>query len=127
MNDTVQAAWAVLKGLPQPTLAHLFADPARLDTFSAKLDLPGGAVRFDWAKTHLDGALVGAFEDLAAAVDFSGKRAAMFAGEAINVTEGRAVEHTAQRGVGSADSVELAGMLHARMAGLVGAIHAGAL
>jgi glucose-6-phosphate isomerase len=51
----------------------------------------------------------------------------MFAGEAINVTEGRAVEHTAQRGVGRDTSVEEATALHLRMKGLVEAIHAGVL
>lgn len=127
MNDAVRNAWATLEALEKPTLAQLFGDADRLATFSSRLDLPGGGVRFDWSKTHLDAAHLSAFEALAAAVDFPGKRAAMFAGEAINVTEGRAVEHTAQRGVGNADSVELAGAFHARMAGLVRAIHAGAL
>lgn len=127
MNNAVQAAWAALEGLEKPSLAQLFADPQRLAALSARLELPGGGVRFDWSKTHLDAAHLGAFEALAAAVDFSGKRQAMFDGAAINVTEGRAVEHTAERGVGSAASVELAGAFHARMAGLVRAIHAGAL
>jgi glucose-6-phosphate isomerase len=51
----------------------------------------------------------------------------MFAGEPINVSEGRAVEHAAQRGVGRDSSVEEAAALHARMRGLVAAIHGGAL
>ncbi|WP_374528713.1 glucose-6-phosphate isomerase [Novosphingobium sp.] len=127
MNDAVAAAWTKLHALDRPTLAQLFTDPGRLDALSARLDLPGGAVRFDWSKTHLDSAAIAAFEALAAAVDFSGKRAAMFAGDAINVTEGRAVEHTAQRGLGNPDSVELAELFHARMASLVRVIHAGAL
>ncbi len=127
MNKAVQAAWTTLEGLPRPTLAELFADAGRLEALSAKLDLPGGAVRFDWSKTHLDAAHIAGFEALAAATDFTAKRAAMFGGEAINVTEARAVEHTAQRGVGQADSVELAGAFHARMASLVRAIHGGAL
>ena len=41
----------------------------------------------------------------------------MFAGEAINVTEGRAVEHTALRGVGRESSVEEAHALHLRVGG----------
>ncbi|MEN9718366.1 MAG: hypothetical protein RIQ99_1244, partial [Pseudomonadota bacterium] len=127
MKTTVQAVWTRLQGLDKPTLAQLFAAPGRVAALSAKLDLPGGAVRFDWSKTHLDDAHVAAFESLAAAVDFPARRAALLAGEPINVTEGRAVEHTAQRGFGAEDSVELAGLLHTRMAGLVRAIHAGAL
>ena len=127
MSDAVAAAWANLAQLEQPTLAALFADPARLDLLSNKLDLPGGAIRFDWSKTHLDAAHLAGFTALAEAVSFKRARGAMFAGEKINVTEGRAVEHTAQRGIGRDTSVEEAGALHARMAGLVAAIHGGAL
>ncbi len=128
MSDQVARAWDALKALPAPKLQDLFAaDPARLAALSSGLDLPGGVIRFDWSKTHLDAAHLSAFAALADASDFAGKRAAMFAGDAINVTEGRAVEHTAQRGVGADDSVAQAGALHARMAGLVRAIHSGAL
>ena len=127
MNDTVKAAWQALEGLERPTLKALFADPGRLGALSSKLDLPGGAIRFDWSKTHLDGAHLAGFAALARAVDFTAKRAAMFAGEAINVTEGRAVEHTALRGVGRDASTEEARALHLRMKSLVEAIHAGAL
>ena len=128
MSDQVAQAWDALKALPAPKLRDLFAaDPARLATLSSSLDLPGGVIRFDWSKTHLDADYLNTFAALADATDFAGKRAAMFAGDAINVTEGRAVEHTAQRGIGADDSVAQAGALHARMAGLVRAIHAGAL
>ena len=54
-----------------------------------------------------------AFAALAEAVGFAQKRGALFAGEVINVTEGRAAEHTALRGVGRETSVEEAGALHA--------------
>lgn len=127
MTEAVTAAWAALKALDKPTLKALFADPARLDLLSARLDLPGGAVRFDWSKTHLDAAHLAGFEHLAEASGFADKRAAMFAGEVINVTEGRAVEHTALRGVGRDTSVEEAFALHLRMKSLVEAIHEGAL
>lgn len=127
MTDPVSAAWDALAQLPQPSLAELFADPARLEALSAKLDLPGGGIRFDWSKTHLDAAHLAGFAALAKAVDFAGRRTALLAGEPINVTEGRSVEHTAQRGVGREASVAEAAALHARMASLVAAIHAGAL
>lgn len=127
MTEAVTAAWAALNALDKPTLKALFADPARLDLLSARLDLPGGAVRFDWSKTHLDAAHIAAFEQLAEASGFADKRAAMFAGEVINVTEHRAVEHTALRGVGRDTSVEEAFALHLRMKSLVEAIHEGAL
>ena len=56
MSEAVKAAWGKLEQLAKPTLQALFADPARLDLLSARLELPGGAIRFDWSKTHLDAA-----------------------------------------------------------------------
>ena len=127
MSDTVKAAWQALEALPRRTLQDLFADSGRLAAWSSKLDLPGGAVRFDWSKTHLDAENAASFLKLAEAAGFARQRGAMFAGEPINVSEGRAVEHTALRGVGKETSVEEAHALHLRMKGLVEAIHAGVL
>ncbi|MDE2412332.1 MAG: glucose-6-phosphate isomerase, partial [Sphingomonadales bacterium] len=100
MTDAVRAAWADLAALDKPTLKALFAAGDRLAAYSHELELPGGKIRFDWSKTHLDAPHVAVFERLAAATGFAERRAAMFAGDHINVTENRAVEHTAQRGVG---------------------------
>lgn len=127
MSEAVAAAWNALTALPKPALKDLFANPARVSDWSSRLELPGGSIRFDWSKTHLDAAHGAAFGALAEAVGFKAKRGAMFAGEPINVTEGRAVEHTAQRGVGRDTSCEEAFALHLRMKSLVEAIHAGAL
>ncbi len=127
MNEAETRVWNALENLPRPSLAELFAGDGRVKRYSKTLDLPGGAVRYDWSKTHLDDAAVALFDELAAACDFSGKRMALFSGEAINVTEGRAVQHTAQRGVGDEAAVDEAGVLHARMRALVEAIHGGAL
>ncbi|MFM5923794.1 MAG: glucose-6-phosphate isomerase [Novosphingobium sp.] len=124
MSEAVSAAWDALEALEKPTLQQLFADAGRVAAWSSKLDLPGGAVRFDWSKTHLDAAHGAAFEVLAEEARFKQLRGAMFAGEPINVTEHRAVEHTAQRGVGRDTSIEEATALHLRMKGLVEAIHA---
>jgi len=119
--------WDSLAALPRPSLAELFADEARLSLLATELDLPGGGVRFDWSKTHLDPAHLDLFGRLAAAMDFAGRRAALFAGETVNVTEGRAAEHTAQRGVGNERAVDEAAAFHARTHMLVEAIHGGAL
>ncbi len=122
------AEWQALRDLPQPRLVELFdADADRLAKLSHKLDLPGGAILFDWSKTHLDDAHIAGFLKLAEASGFAARRAAMFAGEHINTTEDRPVEHTALRGVGNAKSVAEAAAFHARMAALVDAIHKGSL
>jgi glucose-6-phosphate isomerase len=119
--------WQALETLEVPTLAALFADPARLDRYATTLDLPGGPIRFDWSKTHLSADVEAILTELAHAADLEGKRAQLLSGAKINNTEGRAAEHTAQRGVGAEASVEEAQALHARMALLVDAIHEGVL
>ncbi len=132
MTDAVSAAWQQIEAVPQRTLKELFAsDPGRVAKLSQRIEWgegeTAGGIRFDWSKTHLDGDLLAAFEALAEARGFAAQRAALLGGEKINVTEGRAAEHTAQRGVGSEASVEEAAALHARMRLLVEAIHGGAL
>ena len=132
MSDSRTAAWQQIEALPQETLGDLFAgDDARVDRLSDRIGWGEGedaaGIRFDWSKTHLTDDLLAGFEALAEASDFTAKRAALFAGDAINVTEGRAAEHTAQRGFGSEASVEEAQALLARMQMLVEAIREGAL
>lgn len=125
MTDAaISAAWSKIKALPVPDLRDLFAaEPDRL----AHQVLEEGGLRFDFSKTHLTPQAVGGFVDLAGAVDFAGRCAAMFNGEAINVTEGRAVEHSAERGEGKAESVAAAREHKLRMRTLIDAIEAGAL
>ncbi|QNQ09925.1 glucose-6-phosphate isomerase [Sphingomonas alpina] len=118
------ADWTKIEALPAIPLKSLFADdPDRVTRFSA--DVAG--IHFDWSKTHLTAEAVSAFEALAKAQGLAGKREALFAGEEINVTEGRAAEHTAERGEGKADSVARARALHARMRALIDAIEGEAL
>ena len=128
MNSSVRSTWNRLAGLPQPRLSELFEiDATRLERMATSLDLPGGAIMFDWSKTHLDEAHLALFEELAIAAGFAERREALLTGEVVNPTEGRAAEHTAQRGIGREDSVEEAAMFHARMHTLIEAIHQGAL
>lgn len=117
--------WSPFEALPRPTLGELFGDAERVEALTGTLELADGSIRLDWSKTHLDKAVIGAFEALAGAADFAGKRAALFAGEVVNASEGRAATHTAQRGVGDAADVEEAQALHLRMKLLVEAIHQG--
>ncbi|QIG53152.1 glucose-6-phosphate isomerase [Altererythrobacter sp. BO-6] len=131
MSDKIAAAWNCLEALPQRSLQELFeADEGRVSALSGRIEWPGeggpNGILFDWSKTHLDGDLLGAFEELAEACDFAGRRAMLLGGEVINVTEGRAATHSAMRGVGDAADVEEGEALLARMGMLVEAIHGGA-
>ncbi len=117
------ADWSRIESLPSDRLEALFAaDPDRLKRLS--LDVAG--IHFDWSKTHLTGEAIDAFEALAKQMDLSGRREAMFAGEHVNETEDRPVEHTAERGEGKADSVARAASYHARMRAVIDAIEADA-
>ncbi|MCA0014247.1 glucose-6-phosphate isomerase [Mesorhizobium sp. B292B1B] len=69
------------------------ADPQRFKTFSAS----DGDLLLDWSKCAVDARTMDLLEKLADAADLEGRRAAMFAGKKINVTEDRAVLHTALR------------------------------
>ncbi|WP_057882961.1 glucose-6-phosphate isomerase [Tsuneonella troitsensis] len=128
MSEAVRAAWNRIEACERRSLADLFAaDGDRLGKLSARLDWEEGGAIFDWSKTHLDDELLTAFEALAEAQDFGGRRSALLKGERVNTTEDRAAEHTAQRGVGAETSVEEAAQLHHRMHLLVDAIHRGVL
>ena len=117
MND----AWSGLEGAEARPLLDLFrGDPDRL----SRLTIDEVGIRFDFSKTHLDESLISAFATLADAQDLSGAREALFSGKPINVTEGRAAEHSAERGQGAPDSVAQAQQLHARMRALIDAIEA---
>jgi glucose-6-phosphate isomerase len=82
-------------------------------------------IRFDWTKTHVEPAMIGYFSQLADIMGLDAARRALFAGEIVNITEGRAADHTAQRGEGSAESVHIARLLHERMRALIDVIEAG--
>ena len=68
-------------------------DPARFKQFSVTLD----DLLFDYSKQRIDGAVLSALVELAKTAEVESRRDAMFAGEKINVTEKRAVLHTALR------------------------------
>ncbi len=116
-----QQPLAEIAALPRPDLRTIFdTDPGRLE----RMTLSVGPLRFDWSKTHLTAGMLGAFADLAQAQDFAGKRDQIFSGAKINTTEGRAAEHSAERGEGAPDSVAAAKVLHERMRALIDVIEA---
>jgi glucose-6-phosphate isomerase len=116
-------AWSAIEAIENRSLGDLFAgEPDRL----ARLVVEQAGIRFDFAKTHLSPDLIAAFVRLAEAKGLARARDALFAGEIVNPTEGRAAEHSAERGQGAPDSVARAAAFHARMRALIDAIEADA-
>ena len=114
-------AWTIVETAQARSLGALFdAEPDRLE----QLCVEESGIRFDFSKTHLDQSLVASFAALAEAQDLAGAREALFAGKIVNPTEGRAAEHSAERGQGAPDSVARAQGFHARMRALIDAIEA---
>lgn len=94
----LEKAWADLAAHRTRTvsqhLRELFAaDDKRFSSFSARLD----DLLLDYSKTAVHAETMELLLALAEAADVAAKRDAMFAGEPINTTEGRAVLHTALR------------------------------
>src|SRR3954471_4651040 len=116
-------AWKAVEQAETQPLAILFdAEPDRV----SRLSVEEAGIRFDFSKTHLSRAILDAFVALAEAADLAGAREALFAGRIVNPTEGRAAEHSAERGSGAPESVARASAFHARMRALIDAIEAGA-
>lgn len=74
-------------------ILDLFKDPDRASVFSCAAD----GMLFDFSKTQIDDGALSLLLELARRAKVEDRRAAMFAGEKINETEGRAVLHTALR------------------------------
>ena len=122
-SSTPDDAWKALHSLELTPLRQLFArDEGRVAAWSRSAQ----GITFDLSKTHLDAALGAGFAKLAGEVDYAGKRDALFAGEVVNPSEGRAATHVAERGQGAPRDNEFAARCHARMRSLVDAIEGGA-
>jgi glucose-6-phosphate isomerase len=97
VDPTTTAAWSRLTSAAttlDPDLRGWFAaDPARAQRFSFDC----ADLRVDLSKNLLTDEILAALVDLGREVGLEGRRDAMFAGERINVTEGRSVLHTALR------------------------------
>ncbi|WP_371554959.1 glucose-6-phosphate isomerase [Streptomyces longwoodensis] len=94
---TRRPEWAALEDHRahwQPHLRELFAaDPGRAERYVVRV----GDLRIDYSKHLITDETLSLLQELATATDVFGLRDAMFRGEKINVTEGRAVLHTALR------------------------------
>jgi len=96
------AAWAQLSAdaaqLRTRSTRELFgADPQRF----AHCSVEAVGLLFDYSRQRVTPELIGRFGTLADQLDLRGRIAAMFRGDAINGTEGRAVLHTALRRTGA--------------------------
>ena len=107
-----------------PRLTELFADGERR---VQQMSLEAAGLYFDFSKTHLTRDLIGAFRARLDACGFAGARDDLFGGRVVNQSEGRAAEHSAERGEGAPASVDRARAQHARMRALIDAIEAEAL
>ncbi len=120
MPKTVGQAWKAVareaKRLRSAHLRDLFAeDPERFDRFSACFE----DLTLDYSKEKVDSRALDALLDLARMAAVETKRDAMLAGEAINLTEDRAVLHSALRAGPEAttkvDGVAVAPLVHATL------------
>lgn len=84
--------WADMT-VSQTMRATFASDPQRFERYSLKLD----DLLLDWSKCRINDTTMALLKNLAMACDVEGNRDAMFAGEPINSTEGRAVLHVALR------------------------------
>ena len=102
-GSEIAKAWAALEAHRQNwcarTIADLFAaNPHRFDRFHVQLD----DLLFDFSKHRLDDETLGLLIDLARAANVEARRAALFAGEPVNVTEHRPALHMALRNLSGA-------------------------
>src|SRR3954466_2255443 len=120
-GTSMEEAWKAVEQAETQTLKSLFAaEPDRVE----RLTIEQSGISFDFSKTHLSRPILDAFVRLAEAADLAGAREALSAARVVTPTEGRAAEHSAERGQGAPESVARAAALHARMRALVDAIEA---
>ncbi len=116
VDPTTTAAWAELtelKAALEPDLRGWFAaDPGRVES----LTFQAGDLHVDLSKNLVTTDVLAALVRLAEQVNLPERRSAMFAGQHINVTENRAVLHTALRKPRGetleVDGVEVVGEVH---------------
>ncbi|CAK7258969.1 MULTISPECIES: glucose-6-phosphate isomerase [unclassified Shinella] len=94
MNALVEKLKSIVRDTNATDIRAAFAaDPQRFSRYNATL----GDLLFDYSKCAVNDAVLDGLEALARHADVEGKRDAMFSGAIINITEERAVLHTALR------------------------------
>ena len=97
-----RAAWQRLQALaaaPRPHLRELLREPQREACYA----LEAAGLRLDFSHQAVDDEVLKALQALAEESQVDAQLAALFAGEPINATEGRAVLHVALRGSDAAN------------------------
>lgn len=134
INPTQTAAWSELQVLfdnnQNMQMADLFANnSSRFNDFSRKFN---DDLLVDFSKNLLTEEIFGKLVELAEQTDLAGAIKAQFAGETINVTEGRAVLHTALRNrsntpviVDGEDVMPKINKVLAQMKAFCGKVHSG--
>ena len=130
MSDLWKSLLALQTAVKDRPILDLFdADAQRAQAFSAR----AGDMLLDYSKTNIDAAAKAALVALAKASGVAEKRAAMFGGQKINDTEGRAVLHVALRApegveilTEGADVLPQVRAVRARMAEFARAVRSGA-
>ncbi|MDX3451482.1 glucose-6-phosphate isomerase [Streptomyces sp. ME02-8801-2C] len=131
---TRRPEWTALEdhragALFEPSLRELFAaDPGRAERYVVRV----GDLHIDYSKHLVTDETLALLQELATATDVFGLRDAMFSGEKINITEDRAVLHTALRAPRGAvievDGENVVPAVHAvldRMAGFADKVRSG--
>ena len=98
LSPTQLPAWrqlAELAAQPQPHLRERLQDPQRSAMQAAA---EGTGIHLDYSRQAFDGEVWSALQALAREAQVTAQRDAMFSGQAINTSEGRAVLHVALRG-----------------------------
>ncbi|MCR6500820.1 glucose-6-phosphate isomerase [Shinella sp. CPCC 101442] len=94
MNALVEKLKSIVRDTNATDIRAAFAaDPTRFSRYSTTLD----DFLFDYSKCAVNDAVLDGLEELAKQAGVEKKRDAMFAGDIINITEERAVLHTALR------------------------------
>ncbi|MCC5971626.1 MAG: glucose-6-phosphate isomerase [Pararhodobacter sp.] len=105
--DSWTALAARLETVSDRTIASLFDDPARAESFSVSLaDEAVGEIFLDYSKTNIDAEIRDLLLALAEGSGLEARREAMFTGARINETEDRAVLHTALRNLDGAVTLD---------------------
>ncbi len=117
--STEDSDLAGLAAVP-PLLGLFAAEPDRL----ARMCFDVVGIRFDFSKLAASAAVIDRLMALAAAADFDGWRARLFAGAVVNPSENRAATHVAERGTGTPTDNAAAAAGQAAMQALVADVRA---